>query len=244
MIRADPHRLEQAIWNLLSNAVKFTPAHGHVRVETAVNDGEIELVVSDNGEGIAPELLTQVFERFRQADASPTRSHAGLGIGLAIVRHIVELHGGTVRAESAGRGSGALFRVRLPHAQRRRWPTSVQAVSRRCRTRLHRVKLIDKTRPSSSGARRRADARLAEALAARSAPETGPPASKRRRGRPGEPLFEPLIPRRLLERVELQIRHRHQQQRQEQAERLPADHRHRDSRPAAVRRCRGPSRSG
>jgi PAS domain S-box-containing protein len=116
MIRADPHRLEQAIWNLLSNAVKFTPEQGHVRLETVGHDGGIELVVSDNGEGIAPELLTQVFERFRQADASPTRSHAGLGIGLAIVRHIVELHGGTVRAESAGRGRGTVFRVRLPHA--------------------------------------------------------------------------------------------------------------------------------
>jgi signal transduction histidine kinase len=116
MIRADPHRLEQAIWNLLANAVKFTPDRGHVRLETAANDGGVELIVSDDGEGIAPELLTQVFERFRQADASTTRSHAGLGIGLAIVRHIVELHGGTVRAESAGRGSGALFRVRLPTA--------------------------------------------------------------------------------------------------------------------------------
>jgi PAS domain S-box-containing protein len=116
MIRGDPHRLEQAIWNLLANAVKFTPVEGRVRLETIANGGEVELVVSDNGEGIAPELLTQVFERFRQADASPTRPHAGLGIGLAIVRHIVELHGGTVRAESAGRGSGAVFRVRLPNA--------------------------------------------------------------------------------------------------------------------------------
>ena len=117
MIRADPHRLEQAIWNLLSNAVKFTPADGHVRVETAIDGEEIELVVRDNGEGIAPELLTEVFDRFRQADASPTRAHAGLGIGLAIVRHIVEVHGGSVRAESAGRGSGAVFRVRLPNSR-------------------------------------------------------------------------------------------------------------------------------
>jgi signal transduction histidine kinase len=75
------------------------------------------LVVRDNGEGIAPELLTEVFDRFRQADASPTRPHAGLGIGLAIVRHIVEVHGGSVRAESAGRGSGAAFRVRLPNSR-------------------------------------------------------------------------------------------------------------------------------
>ncbi len=114
LIRADPHRLEQAIWNLLSNAVKFTPAGGRVRLKTSIVEDQLELIVSDNGDGIAPELLTQVFERFRQADASPTRSHTGLGIGLAIVRHIVELHGGTVRAESTGRGNGALFRVRLP----------------------------------------------------------------------------------------------------------------------------------
>ena len=112
--RADPHRLQQAIWNLVSNAVKFTPAGGRVRVEIVESDDDFVIVVSDTGEGIAADVLPHIFERFRQGDASTTRPHAGLGIGLALVRHIAELHGGSVFGHSAGRGQGAVFRVRLP----------------------------------------------------------------------------------------------------------------------------------
>jgi PAS domain S-box-containing protein len=116
VLRADPQRLEQAIWNLLSNAVKFTPPGGRVRITVDGSDDQIVLTVSDTGEGIAPDVLPHIFERFRQGDASTTRAHAGLGIGLALVRHTVELHGGTIRAESGGRGAGATFRMSLPTA--------------------------------------------------------------------------------------------------------------------------------
>jgi len=113
-LKADPQRLEQAIWNLLSNAVKFTPAGGRVSIEVGAESDHLTITVSDTGEGIAAETLPHIFERFRQGDARMTRAHAGLGIGLALVRHIVELHGGTVRAASGGRGLGTTFRVRLP----------------------------------------------------------------------------------------------------------------------------------
>lgn len=114
VLHADPQRLEQAIWNLLSNAVKFTPAGGTVHIAVGLESPFVTLTVSDTGEGIAHDVLPHIFERFRQGDASSTRTHAGLGIGLALVRHIVELHGGTVRAASGGRGQGTTFRVRLP----------------------------------------------------------------------------------------------------------------------------------
>jgi PAS domain S-box-containing protein len=110
----DPIRLQQAVWNLLSNAVKFTPAGGRVDVSTRVDGGEIELMVSDSGIGIDAAFLPYVFDRFRQADASSTRAQTGLGLGLAIVRHLVELHGGTVRAESDGPDAGTRFAIRLP----------------------------------------------------------------------------------------------------------------------------------
>jgi signal transduction histidine kinase len=114
LITADPRRLQQVAWNLLSNAVRFTPAGGQVDV-TLVRDGNtLELRVADTGCGIAPEFLPHVFERFRQADSGTTRAHGGLGLGLAIVRDLVELHGGTVRARSAGENRGATFVVRLP----------------------------------------------------------------------------------------------------------------------------------
>jgi CheY-like chemotaxis protein/two-component sensor histidine kinase len=113
-ITADSTRLQQVAWNLLSNAVKFTPARGRVDVSVRRHESEIELTVADTGTGIDPTFLPYVFDRFRQADASPTRAHGGLGLGLAIVRHLVELHGGTVRAESAGRGAGAQFTIRVP----------------------------------------------------------------------------------------------------------------------------------
>jgi signal transduction histidine kinase/CheY-like chemotaxis protein len=113
-IRGDPNRLQQVVWNLLSNAIKFTDKGG--RVEIAVRDtgSRVEIVVRDTGQGISAEFLPHVFDRFRQADASTARRHGGLGLGLAIVRQLVELHGGSVRAESAGRDQGATFTVELP----------------------------------------------------------------------------------------------------------------------------------
>ncbi|MCA1631732.1 MAG: GAF domain-containing sensor histidine kinase [Acidobacteria bacterium] len=113
-VSGDPDRIQQIVWNLLSNAVKFTPEGGRVEVRLARVGAHAELTVSDTGVGIAPEFIPYVFDRFRQADPSPTRAHGGLGIGLAIVRHLAELHGGEVSAESAGEGHGATFRLRLP----------------------------------------------------------------------------------------------------------------------------------
>jgi signal transduction histidine kinase len=109
-------RLQQVLWNLLINAVKFTPRQGRVHVGLGRADADAELTVSDSGEGIAADVLPYVFERFRQEDSSSTRAHAGLGLGLALVRHVVEAHGGSVRAESPGKGKGATFVVRLPLA--------------------------------------------------------------------------------------------------------------------------------
>jgi PAS domain S-box-containing protein len=111
-----PERLQQVVWNLLMNAVKFTPNGGQVSVGVRRDGDLVEIVVSDTGEGITADVLPHVFERFRQGDSSTTRAHGGLGIGLALVRHLVDLHGGTVRAESPGRGQGATFTVRLPAA--------------------------------------------------------------------------------------------------------------------------------
>ncbi|HZW06578.1 MAG TPA: PAS domain S-box protein, partial [Phycisphaerales bacterium] len=110
----DPTRLQQVVWNLLSNAVKFTPSGGVVAVGVSRQGKQLEIGVADTGEGIAPEFLPAVFDRFRQADASTTRRHGGLGLGLAIVKQLVEAHGGSVRAESPGQGRGAVFTVTLP----------------------------------------------------------------------------------------------------------------------------------
>jgi CheY-like chemotaxis protein/nitrogen-specific signal transduction histidine kinase len=112
----DAARLQQVFVNLLSNAVKFTPSGGRIDVRASTRGEFYEVEVADSGEGIEPALLPHLFERFRQADGSTTRRHGGLGLGLAIVRHIVELHGGTVSAESGGTGKGATFRVKLPIA--------------------------------------------------------------------------------------------------------------------------------
>ncbi|HZS03522.1 MAG TPA: ATP-binding protein, partial [Blastocatellia bacterium] len=113
-VSGDPQRIQQVIWNLLSNAIKFTPRGGRVRIALERINSHIEITVSDTGVGIRSEFLPYVFDRFRQADSSSTRMHGGLGLGLAIVRHLVELHGGAVSAESGGEGQGATFRVRLP----------------------------------------------------------------------------------------------------------------------------------
>jgi CheY-like chemotaxis protein len=115
-LAADPDRLQQVIWNLLSNAIKFTPMAGRVEVRAEQDGPHVRIRVSDTGRGIDPSFLPHVFDRFRQADATSTRSHGGLGIGLTIVRHIVELHGGHVKAESPGDGKGAVFTVTLPIA--------------------------------------------------------------------------------------------------------------------------------
>jgi len=113
-VSGDPNRLQQVLWNILSNAVKFTPRGGRVQVLLERVNSHLELSVVDSGQGISPEFLPHVFDRFSQADASNTRQHAGLGLGLAIVKQLVELHGGSVRAKSAGPGRGATFSIELP----------------------------------------------------------------------------------------------------------------------------------
>jgi signal transduction histidine kinase/PAS domain-containing protein len=115
-ISGDPTRLQQVIWNLLSNAIKFTSKGGHVVLTLRQIDSQIDIEVADDGQGIPADFLPYVFDRFRQADGTTTRAHNGLGLGLAIVRHLVELHGGSVRAESGGHGHGSTFVVRLPIA--------------------------------------------------------------------------------------------------------------------------------
>jgi signal transduction histidine kinase/ActR/RegA family two-component response regulator len=112
--RGDAARLQQVIWNLLSNSIKFTPNGGHVSVKVEGSDSTAEITVTDTGDGISNEFLPFVFDRFKQGDGSITRKHDGLGLGLAIARHLVELHGGTIEAESAGEGLGSAFKVRLP----------------------------------------------------------------------------------------------------------------------------------
>jgi signal transduction histidine kinase len=113
-IAADPDRLQQVVWNLVSNAIKFTPSGGHVDVELEATAREAVLTVCDNGIGLQPEVAAHLFERFRQGDSSSTREYGGLGLGLGIVRHVVELHGGTVSASSRGEHLGSVFQVRLP----------------------------------------------------------------------------------------------------------------------------------
>ncbi len=114
MVVGDPGRLQQVCWNLLVNAVKFTPTGGRVHVRVERDERELRLRVTDTGKGIRADFLPHLFERFWQADGSATREHGGLGLGLAIVHHLVGLHGGQVRAESAGEGKGSTFMVTLP----------------------------------------------------------------------------------------------------------------------------------
>ena len=113
-VLGDANRLQQVVWNLLSNAVKFTPKNGRIEVALQRVNSEVEISVGDSGEGISSEFLPYVFDRFRQGDGKTTRLHSGLGLGLAIVRQLVELHGGTVNAHSDGPGRGATFKLRLP----------------------------------------------------------------------------------------------------------------------------------
>ncbi len=115
-ILGDATRVQQVAWNLISNATKFTPPNGKITVSVRRLESSVEIVVADTGQGIAPEFLPFVFDRFRQADGSFARRHGGLGLGLSIARHLVELHGGTITVESAGLGHGASFIVRLPFA--------------------------------------------------------------------------------------------------------------------------------
>jgi signal transduction histidine kinase len=143
-VSGDAERLQQVVWNLLSNAVKFTPSGGSVVIELTADAEHAQMAVRDSGQGIDPAFLPHVFERFRQADSGASRSHTGLGLGLSIVRHLVELHGGEVRAESQGLGRGATFRVTLPlqrTAARRDARVAHEEVSDRLRDRA--VLIVD-----------------------------------------------------------------------------------------------------
>ena len=125
LISGDANRLQQVVWNLLLNAVKFTESGGRVCVKVTQSAGAVEVSVSDTGQGINKEFLPYVFDRFRQADSTTTRQHGGLGLGLAIARHLVEIHGGSIRAESPGFGRGATFTIRLPLAEAAAGATNV-----------------------------------------------------------------------------------------------------------------------
>jgi CheY-like chemotaxis protein/anti-sigma regulatory factor (Ser/Thr protein kinase) len=114
LVHGDSARLQQIVWNLLTNAIKFTPRGGSISVGCTAGSDSATIVVKDTGEGIDPDYLARVFDRFSQGESSSTRRHGGLGLGLSIVRHLVEMHGGTVEAQSAGAGQGATFTVRLP----------------------------------------------------------------------------------------------------------------------------------
>ena len=126
LVKGDSNRLRQVIWNLVLNAIKFTHRDGNVTISVGCFDPFVRLKVGDTGEGISPEFLPYVFDRFRQAEGSLTRKQGGLGLGLAVVRHLVELHGGHVRAESPGRGQGSTFTVDLPLAEDRRDPSRAE----------------------------------------------------------------------------------------------------------------------
>jgi PAS domain S-box-containing protein len=126
LVRGDPNRLRQVIWNLLSNAIKFTQRGGSVNIDLKCVEGTARLTITDTGEGIPAEFLPYVFDRFRQAEGSISRKQGGLGLGLAVVRHLVELHGGTIHAESEGAGRGSTFTFNLPLAQERRDPARAE----------------------------------------------------------------------------------------------------------------------
>jgi signal transduction histidine kinase len=127
--------LQQIVWNLISNAIKFTPKQGRVHIRLERINSHVEIAVSDTGIGISAEFLPYVFERFRQADSSSTRSYSGLGLGLAIVRHLVELHGGTVSVASPGEGQGSTFTVKLPLIPVVQLETSQRTSTPNCKSR-------------------------------------------------------------------------------------------------------------
>lgn len=138
LVLGDATRLQQVFWNLLSNAIKFTPAHGRIDVRVTREDSHFVVAIQDSGDGIAPEFLPHLFGRFRQADGTTTRRHGGLGLGLAIVQQLVEMHGGQASASSAGRGQGATFRVRLPER-----PEQVQRPRRELRRSLASEQVVE-----------------------------------------------------------------------------------------------------
>jgi len=128
-LRADSQRLLQSLSNLLANAVKFTPQGGHITLSSRVLDHTIQITVCDDGQGISPEMLPHIFERFVQADLSSTRVHGGLGLGLAITRHLIEPHGGTVTAHSGGEGKGSTFTLTLPLPTKQRATPALASAS-------------------------------------------------------------------------------------------------------------------
>jgi len=138
LVKGDPNRLRQVIWNLLSNAIKFTQRGGSVNIDLTCIESIAQLKVRDTGEGISADFLPYVFDRFRQAEASISRKQGGLGLGLAVVRHLVELHGGSISAESEGLGRGSVFTVDLPLAQERRDPARAEERKREVERRRSR----------------------------------------------------------------------------------------------------------
>jgi PAS domain S-box-containing protein len=139
LVKGDPNRLRQVIWNLLSNSIKFTQRGGIVTINLKCVGSTVRLTVADTGEGISAEFLPYVFDRFRQAEGSISRKQGGLGLGLAVVRHLVELHGGSISAESAGLGEGAVFTVELPLAEERRDPARAEERRREVERRRSRT---------------------------------------------------------------------------------------------------------
>jgi len=142
LVKGDPNRLRQVIWNLLSNAIKFTQRGGSVSIDLTCVESTARLTVSDTGDGISPDFLPYVFDRFRQAEGSISRKQGGLGLGLAVARHLVELHGGTITAESEGLGQGSVFTVDLPLAQERRDPARAEERRREVERRRSRSGVI------------------------------------------------------------------------------------------------------
>jgi PAS domain S-box-containing protein len=142
LVKGDPNRLRQVLWNLLSNAIKFTQRGGSVNIDLTCVESTARLTVNDTGEGISAEFLPYVFDRFRQAEGSISRKQGGLGLGLAVVRHLVELHGGTISAESEGLGHGSVFIVDLPLAQERRDPARAEERRREVERRRSRSGVV------------------------------------------------------------------------------------------------------
>jgi PAS domain S-box-containing protein len=168
-LAGDPDRLQQVVWNFLSNAIKFTPAGGRVRIELQSVDGTARVRVSDTGQGFPPDLAPSLFERFRQADASSTRRHGGLGLGLSIAKEMIELHGGTIGAESPGEGQGAVFWITLPLRTGPRFEEAASARNADHSLSGIRVLVVDDHEDSRDFVRRVLEEREAEVITAASA---------------------------------------------------------------------------